>query len=146
MEQKQQNNTWLQKVKPFAEQAFRFLKKTFSDKKNIIRFTLAAIAIIITAQFMPGKSIYIASFWVAFLLVLVMIALLIGAKPALEYFKLPFNLIYFGLFLWLSYFLLLLFLDWILWYFETDKWWWVLLYCAIQAIFNCVIENLIEEE
>ena len=132
------------KVKPAIEKSWQFLKKTFSDKKNIIRFVFAAIAIIVTSQLMPG--ITIASFWVAFLLVLVMIALLIGARPALDYVKLPFNLVYFGIFIWLSYFALLMFLDWILWYFETLTVWWVLLYCLIQAVFNCIIENLLQEE
>lgn len=144
--EKNDNDDLAQKTKLFVSVSGVFLRKTFSDKKNIIRFVLAAIAIIITAQLMPGKSIYIASFWVAFLLVLVMVALLIGAKPALTYLKLPFTLIYLGLFLWIGYFLLIIFLDWILWYLETDQWWWVLAFCGIQAVFNCVIENLLEEE
>lgn len=93
---------------------------------------------------MPGISI--ASFWVAFLLVALMVALLTAARPAIAYFKLPFNLIYFGLFLWLGFSLLLLLLDWLLWYFETENVWWVILYCLIQAVFNCVIENLLQEE
>jgi putative membrane protein len=137
-------NRLMDKVKPAVEQSWRFLKKTFSDKKNIIRFVFAAIAVIITSQLMPGLTI--ASFGVAFLLVLVMIALLIAARPALAYVKLPFNLVYFGIFIWLAYFILLMFLDWILWYFETLTVWWVLLYCLIQAVFNCIIENLLQEE
>ena len=93
---------------------------------------------------MPGISI--ASFWVAFLLIVLMIGLLIAARPALVYLKLPFNLMYLGLFLLVAYALSLLLLDWLLWYFETDNVWWVLLYCLIQAVFNCVIENLVQEE
>jgi uncharacterized membrane protein YvlD (DUF360 family) len=133
-----------QEAKPVAEKTWLFLRETFSDKKNIVRFAFAALAVIVAASLMPG--IGIASFWVAFLLVLVMIALLIGARPALEYIKLPFTPLYFGLFLWLAGWLVLLFLDWILWYFEPVNVWWVLLYCLIQAVFNCIIENLIQEE
>ncbi len=144
MEWKETLKSWIIKSKPFAEQAWRFLRKTFSDKKNLVRFTFASLAVIITAQLMPGISI--ASFWIAFLLVVLMVALIIAAKPALEYVKLPFHIIFYGLFLWIANAMLLLFLDWILWYFETANVWWVLLYCLIQAVFNCIIENLIQEE
>ena len=134
----------IEKIKPWASKTWRFLQQTFSEKKNIVRFVFSSIAIILTAQLMPGISI--ASFWVAFLLIVLMIGLLIAARPALVYLKLPFNLMYLGLFLLVAYALSLLLLDWLLWYFETDNVWWVLLYCLIQAVFNCVIENLVQEE
>lgn len=136
--------SWVQKTKPFINLVWQFIWKTFSDKKNILRFSLASIAVIITAHLMPGISI--ASFGVAFLLIMMMIALLVSAKPLFEYFKLPFNIIYFGAYLCVTFWLLLVFLDWALWYFETENVGWVFLYSLIQAIFNCVIENLIEEE
>ena len=135
---------FVERVKPIVEKALQFLRKTFSDKGNIIRFAFASVAVIVTSQLMPG--ITIASFWVALVLVLVLISLITAAKPALDYFKLPFTLIYYGLFLAISYSLLLIFLDWILWYFETLSIWWLLLFCLIQAVFNCLIENLIQEE
>ena len=144
MDWKSELEKWIVKGRPYAEQAWAFLRKTFSDKKNIVRFIFASVAVIITAQLMPG--IAIASFWVAFLLVLIMIALLIAARPMIAYARLPFHIIYFGIFLCLSNWLVLLLLDWILWYFETVNIWWVLLYCLIQAVFNCIIENLILEE
>lgn len=144
MERKEDNRDFGRKVKRAIDNTWRFLRKTFSDKKNMVRFVFAAVAVIITSQLMPG--ITIASFWVAFLLVLLMIALLIAARPTIDYVKLPFHLAYYGIFIWLSYFILLLFLDWILWYFETLTVWWVLLYCMIQAVFNCIIENLLQEE
>jgi uncharacterized membrane protein YvlD (DUF360 family) len=144
MEWKEFIRRFRQRAKPATEKTWQFLKKTFSDKKNVVRFAFAAVAVIVAASLMPG--IGIASFWVALLLVMVMITLLISARPLLEYLKLPFNLIYFGLFLWLAGWVVLVFLDWILWYFEPINAWWVLLYCLIQAVFNCIIENLIQEE
>ena len=135
---------WVKKAKPSASHVWMFLRKTFSDKKNIVRFSFASIAVIVTAQLMPGISI--ASFWVAFLLVLIMIALIITARHTIEYVKLPFNIIFYGIFLCLANWIVLLFLDWILWYFETGNIGWVFLYSLIQAVFNGIIENLIEEE
>lgn len=131
-------------MKEFIQSASQFLWVTFRDKKNLIRFTLATAAIIVGAQFMP--SIIIASFWVFFLLIAVTIALLVGAKPALNYLKIPYSILTFGLFLWIGNGLILLLLDWLLWYFETTTWWWVFLYALVQAIVNCMVEVLIEEE
>jgi putative membrane protein len=121
-----------------------YLRQIFTDKKNLVRFTFAAAAIIISAQFMP--AITIASFWVALLLILVTIILLISAKPVLGYLKIPYSIATLGLFLWIPNALVLLFLDWVLWYFETASWWWVFLYALVQAIVNCLIETLIQEE
>ena len=144
MKSEEENKKWLERSKIVAKYGLAFLVKTFSDKKNIVRFAFATVAVVITAQLMPGISI--ASFWVAFLLVLVMVGLLIAAKPALEAMKIPYHIVSFGIFLCLSNWVLLLFLDWSLWYFETDNVWWVLLYSAIQAVFNCIIESLVMEE
>lgn len=144
MKSEVENKKWLERAKILSKQGLVFLSKTFSDKKNIVRFGFAAVAVIITAQLMPGISI--ASFWVAFLLVLLMVALLIAARPALEGMKLPYHIVSFGIFLCVSNWALLMFLDWLLWYFETETIWWVLLYSAIQAVFNALIESLIMEE
>jgi putative membrane protein len=133
-----------QKAKPFSIMAWQFIRSTFSDKKNILRFSLASVAVIITSQLMPGISI--ASFWAAFLLVIVMIALLISAKPLIAYFNLSFNILYFGVYLCIAYWLLIVFLDWAMWYLETENMGWVFLFSLIQAVFNSLIENLIEEE
>lgn len=135
---------WVLKAKPYSKLVWHFIRSTFSDKKNILRFSLASVAVIITAQLMPGISI--ASFWVALLLVMVMIGLLISAKPLIAYLKLPFHILYFGAFLCVAYWLLLLFLDWTMWYLETENVGWVFLHSLIQAVFNSLIENLIEEE
>jgi len=144
MEWKETMKKYLEQVKSVVEKTRLFLRKTFSEKKNIIRFSFAALAVIVTAQLLPG--IFIAGFGVALFLVILMVSLLIAARPLLEYLKLPFNIVYFGLFLWVSYFLLLLFFDWVLWYFETGSVWWVLLYSLILAVFNCIIEDLLKEE
>ena len=138
------NRRFTQIVKQFVERALRFLRQTFSDKKNLTRFAFAIVGVIVTAQLLPGISI--ASFWVALLLVMIMIALLIAAKPVIESLKIPYSIISLGIFLCLANWLLLLLLDWMLWYFETENNWWVLAYSAIQAVFNCIIENLVEEE
>ena len=135
---------WKEKLKAYSVTIKLYLWQIFSDKKNLVRFTFASAAIIIAAQFMP--AITIASFWVALLLVIITIVLLLGARPALIYLKIPYTIVTFGLFLWILNALILLFLDWALWYFETASWWWVFLYALVQAIVNCLIETLIQEE
>ena len=136
--------TWNEKLRTTTTNARLFLVKIFSDKKNLFRFSFAAAAIIITSQLMP--AITIASFWVALLLIIITIALLVAAQPAITYFKLPYTIFTLGFFLWTSNALILLALDWLLWYFETATWWWVVLYALVQAIINCLIETLVQEE
>jgi len=121
-----------------------YLKKAFSDKNNLIRFGFAAAAIIIAVQFMP--AITVASFWVAFLLILISIVLLLSAQPVITYVRIPYTIFTLGLYLWILNALILLAMDWLLWYFETETWWWVFLYSLVQAIVNCLIEVLIQEE
>lgn len=135
---------WKERIDELTAQLTAFLWKTFSDRKNLFRFAFAAAAIIIVSQLMP--AITIASFWVAFLLIVVSIGLLVGARPALAYIKLPFSILTFGLFLWISNTLILYVLDWLLWYLETSTWWWVILYALVQAVINCLIETLVQEE
>jgi putative membrane protein len=140
----ERNKGFAQAAKRIFETVVRFLRQTFSDKKNLTRFAFATLGVIVTAQLLPGISI--ASFWVASSFVIIMVVLLIAAKPTLESLKIPFNIVSFGIFLCLANWLVLMLLDWMLWYFETDNIWWVLAYSAIQAVFNCIIENLVEEE
>ena len=121
-----------------------YLWKVFSDKQNLIRFSVAAVAIIVASQLM--QAITIASFWVAIVLILITIVLLVSAQPALTYLKIPYSIVSFGLFLWIANALILLALDWMLWYLETSTWWWVFLYALVQAIINSMIEILIREE
>ena len=121
-----------------------YLKKTFSDRHNQVRFAFATAAVIVASQFMP--AITIASFWVALLLIVVTMALIVSAHPALTSVKIPYSIISYGLYLWILNALIILVLDWLLWYLETETWWWVFLYALVQAAVLCLIEVLIQEE
>jgi putative membrane protein len=136
--------TWREKLNALTVLITAYLVKVFSDKKNLFRFAFAGAAIVIVSQFMP--AVIIASFWVALLLILVMISLLLSAQPALVYLKIPYSILTFGIYLWLSNSIILLLLDLLLWYFETTTWWWVVLFALVQAVINSLIETLIQEE
>jgi len=133
-------------AKPAALASWEFLKLTFSDKKNIIRFSLAALAIVVTAQLFPTKKVEIAGFGVALFIILSLIALMISAPHALKKIKLQFNLYSYGAYLWITFTLVLFLYDWMLWYFETSNDYWVALYSLIIAVFNCIIENLLQDD
>jgi uncharacterized membrane protein YvlD (DUF360 family) len=135
-----------QQAKPTANVCWAFLKKTFSDKKNLVRFGLTAVAMVATAQLLPDERIEYAGFGYTTFIVLSFIAVMISAPHALAKLKLPFNLYSYGIYQWLVGSLLLLFYDWILWYFETAGPLWVMLYCAIISIFNCTIEELLKDD
>ncbi len=135
---------WREKLNAFTVLITAYLVKIFSDKKNLFRFAFAGAAIVIVSQFMP--AVIIASFWVALLLIIVMITLLISAQPVISYLKLPYSILTFGFYIWVFNSVILLLLDWGLWYFETTTWWWVVLFALVQAIINCLIETLIQEE
>ena len=52
----------------------------------------------------------------------------------------------YGVFQWLASSLLLILYDWAMWYFETENMLWVMAYCAVIAVFNCIIENLLQDD
>ena len=135
---------WKERLAGYSASIMLYLGKIFSDKKNLVRFSFATAAIIVASQFMPALTI--ASFWVALLLIIITIALLVSAQPVLTYLKIPYSIFTFGVFLWIANALIILALDWMLWYLETNTWWWVFLYALVQAFVNCLIEVLIQEE
>ena len=135
-----------QKIQSAAMACLTFLKETFSDKKNIIRFSLAALAVVIVDQLFPSGKVVIAGFGVTLFIIMTQIGLMISGPYALPKMKLPFNLYTYGVYLFASFSLLLFFYDWILWYFETSDDYWVALYSLILAVFNCIIEDLLKDD
>lgn len=135
-----------QRAKPFVIAGWQFLKKTFSDKKNLGRFALTAVAVVVAYQLFPEGKIEIAGFGVTVFVVLTFIAVMIAAPHGLVKLKLPFNLYTYGIFQWLASSILLIFYDWVMWYFETENAFWVSFYCLVIAVFNCIIENLLQDE
>jgi hypothetical protein len=135
-----------QQAKPAAIASWDFLKKTFSDKKNLVRFGLAALAIVVTDQLFPYGKVEIAGFGVTLFIILSYLALMISAPHALAKLKIKYSLYTNGAYLFLGFTLLLFLYDWILWYFETSNDYWVALYCLIIAVFNCIIEDLLKDD
>ena len=135
-----------QQAKPVAIASWNFFKKTFSDKKNLVRFGLAALAIVVTDQLFPYGKVEIAGFGVTLFIILTQVALMISAPHALAKLKIRYTLYSYGAYLWLGFTLLLFLYDWMLWYFETSNDYWVALYCLIIAVFNCIIEDLIKDD
>jgi hypothetical protein len=135
-----------QQTKPAVIASWAFLKKTFSDKKNLVRFSLAALAIVVTDQLFPTGKVEIAGFGVTLFIILTQIALMISAPHALAKLKIKHSIYTYGAYLWLAFTLLLFLYDWMLWYFETSNDYWVALYCLIIAVFNCIIEDLLKDD
>jgi uncharacterized membrane protein YvlD (DUF360 family) len=135
-----------ERARPIVTASWQFLKKEFSDRKNLVRFALASGALVITSQLLPERKIEIAGFGVTTFLALSYIALMIGAPYALTKMKIAINTYTYGAFLWVANTLLLLFYDWILWYFQTESILWVAIYSAILAVFNGIIEDLMTDE
>jgi uncharacterized membrane protein YvlD (DUF360 family) len=142
--------TFWQQFKCKAQRAWQaswqFLYATFRDKKNLIRFSLTVLALVITAQLLPQEKISYAGLGITFFIILSYISMMISAPLALSKLRLPTNTYSLSLFYWIAGSALLVMYDWIFWYFETAGLWWVLLYCAIIAIFNGIIENLLNDE
>jgi hypothetical protein len=135
-----------QQAKPAALASWKFLKKTFSDKKNLVRFGLAALAIVVTDQLFPYGKVEIAGLGVTLFLILTYLALMISAPHALAKLKIKYTLYTYGTYLFLGFTLLLFLYDWMLWYFETSNDYWVAIYCVILAVFNCIIEDLLKDD
>ena len=135
-----------QQAEPFAIASWKFLRAEFSDKKNLVRFALAAVAMIITSQLLPERKIEIAGFGITLFLLISYIATMICAPHVIAKAKLPINTYTYGIHLFFSNLLLLWFYDWILYYFETESVVWIIIYSAILAVFNCIINDLLNDE
>jgi hypothetical protein len=135
-----------QQARPAAIASWEFLKRTFSDKKNLVRFALAAVAVVVVDQLFPSGKVVIAGFGVTLFIIITQIALMVSAPYALKKIKLAFNLYSYGVYLCIAFTLLLFLYDWMLWYFETSNDYWVAMYSLIIAVFNAIIHDLIYNE
>lgn len=97
------------RTKMALEVSWKFLVATFSDRKNQIRFALAAVAAVLAMRLLPG--FVIAGFEIALLVIVIHIGVLTSAPYALPYLKIPESVATRTLYLTLANWLLLLFFD-----------------------------------
>lgn len=108
----------------------------------LIRLFLNAIAVLITS-WMLAPEVYIENFGYAIVLAALLSVLNVSLKPLLILFTLPATILSFGLFLLVINTVIILVADWLLNdAFETNSFWWALLFSLVLSVLNSIFEKL----
>jgi uncharacterized membrane protein YvlD (DUF360 family) len=137
---------FVQHINSWVKTGRHFLLATFSDKKNLVRFSLTVLALVVTAQLLPAGKIVYAGLGMTVFIILSYLGMMISAPSVLLKMRLAVTTYWLVAYYWAAGAALLMLYDWVFWYFETEGVWWILLYCAIIAIFNGIIEDLLKDE
>lgn len=112
--------------------------------KIILKWIVSALAILLTAYFIPG--IMVDSLWIALVLVIVLGLLNITIRPILILFTLPINILSFGLFSFIINALIILFTATFIKDFYVAGFPSALMFslslAIIQAVFNVIINKI----
>ncbi len=108
--------------------------------KTIIHWFLSALAVMITAYLLPG--IFVASFFVALVVAVVLGFFNMIVRPVLVILTLPINIVTLGLFTFIINATLVLLTSKIVSGFFVDSFWWALLFSLILSIVNELLHHL----
>ena len=108
--------------------------------KLLIKWLVAALAIIITAYIIPG--ITIASFWTAVWLALILGIINVILRPILIILTLPINIITLGLFTLVINAILVLLAAWAVTGFEASGFWTAMLFSIVLSIVSYFLNKL----
>lgn len=104
----------------------------------IIKLLITAIAVIISAYFLPGVSV--DSFLIAIIVAAVLAFLNVIIKPILIFFTIPLTILTLGLFLLVINALIILLTEALVPGFHVDGFWWALLFSLILSLLVSVFE------
>jgi len=105
--------------------------------KYIINWILITIAVFVTAYVIPGVTV--TSFFVAFVVALVLGIINIFLKPILMIFALPINILSLGLFTLVINALLVMLASKIVDGFVIDSFWWALIFSLVLSLVHFVL-------
>ena len=108
--------------------------------KLILKWLIAAIAIVISAYIIPGVSV--ASFWTAIWLALFLALINVIIKPILILFTLPINILTLGLFTFVINALLILLASSIIKGFNVDGFWVAMLFSIVLSIISYILHKI----
>lgn len=106
----------------------------------LIKLIITAVAVILTAYFLPGANV--ESFMVAIVVAAVLALLNALLKPVLVFLTIPLTILTLGLFLLVINALIILLTDAIIPGFSVDGFWWALLFSLILSLVVSVFEAL----
>lgn len=104
----------------------------------IIKLIITALAVVISAYFIPG--VHVASFLIAVIVAAVLAFLNAIVKPVLVLFTIPLTILTLGLFLLVINALIILLTDFLVPGFEVEGFWWALLFSLILSLLVSVFE------
>lgn len=109
----------------------------------IIRWLLAALAIVIISYILPGISV--ATFWTAIIVALILGIINAILKPILVILTLPINILTLGLFTFVINALLVMLTATIVKGFTIENFWTAVLFSVILSLFNFLMSKMAKE-
>ena len=108
---------------------------------TIVKLFLNAIAVVITAKFLPG--VYLESFWYALLVAALLSVLNVSVKPVLIFLTIPATIVSLGLFLLVINAFMIEIAAWVLKPgFDVATFWQALFFSVLLSIINSVFDRL----
>jgi putative membrane protein len=111
---------------------------------TLIRFLLNGLAVLITAYLLPG--VYVADYWTALIVALVLSIANIVVKPILVILTIPITVLTLGLFLLVINALIILLADYFVKGFHVEGFWYALLFSIILSIFNSLFSDITKDD
>jgi putative membrane protein len=109
----------------------------------VIRWVVAAIAVIITAYVLPGVMV---SGFVAALLVAIVLGLLnVFIRPILLILTLPINILTLGLFTFVINALIIALVSGLTPGFQVENFWWAILFSIVLSLVNTLLDRLLQK-
>jgi len=105
----------------------------------ILRLVIAAVAVLITANLLPG--VILDNFWIAILVAFLLAIVNTYLKPLLMLIFLPLTVVTLGLFLLVINVLMIYLVDGLVPGFKVLGFWWALLFSIVQSLINSLFQN-----
>lgn len=105
----------------------------------ILNWVISALVVMAAAYVLPGVEV--ESFWVAFVVSLVLGLVNAVLKPIAVVLTLPITIVSLGLFLLVINALMVLLVDWIVPGFEVANFWWALLFGFILSVVHKFVKR-----
>ncbi|TAK95397.1 phage holin family protein [Patescibacteria group bacterium] len=111
--------------------------------RNLFNLVINALAISVTALFLPG--VRVTDFFSAVLAALVLGVVNVFIKPVLMFLTLPINILTIGLFTLVINACLVLLAAKIVPGFSVDSFWWALIFGVVLSIVNAILHRFFRE-
>ncbi len=112
--------------------------------QGLIRLLLQAVAVFTASYLLPG--IYLANFWYAILVALLLSIVNVTIKPVVQLLTLPVTVLTLGLFLLVINALMVLIVDFFVRNFSIDGFWMAMLFSIVISVVYWILDGIFNDK